>query len=394
MLKRILLFTITSTVITLNAQQNIESFMFGHSLMDHASDTEQTEIAYWINQFAQEAGHTYETGGQYGSMFVHADFNVVSQWGVMGVPSSWDQDNEDFEEASITNSVFTCRNFVQDIPCHEDYYGESKSVLQATQELIDSLDNYQAPIDLFLYENWPDMAPYTGEDPFNPTESEFQQYNDYTLGGFHNWWLEYHDSLIISHPSLNVRMIPVGPVIAELIQTYPFDTIPIMELYEDNAPHGTPNIYFLAGLATYMAIYGEKSPTSYTVPSSIHETISNNYQAAVDSIWNYFIAFEDDEGNNRVFLESTSPEDDMDGDGVSDEEDNCVDTANPSQEDYDMDGIGDACDSPENAVIIENGVLFNSDAEGILVKGRDDNCYLLYIDSNGELQTETRPCPE
>jgi hypothetical protein len=52
-----------------------------------------------------------------------------------------------------------------------------------------------------------------------------------------------------------------------------------------------------------------------------------------------------------------SPEDaqccgDIDGDGVCDEKDNCIDTYNPFQEDYDLDSIGDACDS---AIFFEGG---------------------------------------
>lgn len=66
-------------------QQTVESFMFGHSLMDHASATEQTEIAYWIADLANAAGHTYETGGMYGGIAQFADFNPVAQWAVAGV---------------------------------------------------------------------------------------------------------------------------------------------------------------------------------------------------------------------------------------------------------------------------------------------------------------------
>lgn len=37
---------------------------------------------------------------------------------------------------------------------------------------------------------------------------------------------------------------------------------------------------------------------------------------------------------------------DRDGDGVPDDEDNCIDVANPNQLDRDLDGMGDACDPP------------------------------------------------
>ena len=46
---------------------------------------------------------------------------------------------------------------------------------------------------------------------------------------------------------------------------------------------------------------------------------------------------------------------DSDGDGVSDEQDNCPQYANPDQEDADNDGYGDACDScPDNTEESQN----------------------------------------
>ena len=61
--------------------------------------------------------------------------------------------------------------------------------------------------------------------------------------------------------------------------------------------------------------------------------------------------------------------DDADGDGVCDDIDNCLLTANPGQEDVDGDGIGDACD---NCVTTANPGQLDSDSDGI--GDACDNC--------------------
>lgn len=386
----ILLFIIS--FFSLHSQiTTIESHMMGHSLIDHETATEQTAIAHWIDQFSDEAGLTYETTGQFGSIWQFADFNPASNWGYMGVTSSWNDDSETFEGASLNNFMYTIFNFVQDLPSNVPYYTEPVSVLEASERLIDSVDTYQPDVTVFIYENWPDMGTFTTE-PFDPTSVEFQAYNAYTTGGFHDWWVDLQDFLLASRPSENVRMIPAGPMIAELMSVAPYDTIAAIDLYEDNAPHGRESIYFLAGLATYMAFYEVQAPLTYVPPTTIHPAIRDNYASIVSTFWTYLQNFNDDQGNSRVFSGSTPPPNDADNDNIVDTIDNCPNVANPDQADYDMDGIGDLCDTITSQVIVDQGVFFSDNPEGILMRGRDNNCYLLYIDASGILRTEQRPC--
>ncbi|AKT39590.1 DNRLRE domain-containing protein [Chondromyces crocatus] len=69
--------------------------------------------------------------------------------------------------------------------------------------------------------------------------------------------------------------------------------------------------------------------------------LADSVETAIDSgIINYTVA--DTDGNGTYDFQQVN--DDVDGDGVPDEEDNCPDVYNPSQIDNDGDGVGNACD--------------------------------------------------
>jgi len=291
------------------AQNDTRMFIFGNSTIDHEfqvipTPSDETKVPHWFYLLSQEAGYTYSAGGQYGFLPQFANLNFIAQWGYDLVPGVWDSDNEPFSDADINTVLITGANFIQWQPPYVEYPSDPGiTPLSATEDVMDWVMLQGDDPNIYIYENWPDMAPYLGSG-FPPNSSEFATYNDYTLNDFHDWWLEYQDSLLIARPAINVRMIPIGPIIAELVTTGPLNQTPITELYEDDAPHGRATVYFLAGLITYMAIHEEEAPSTYSVPSIIHADVQNNYATIVSEIWTYLQNFNDDNGDSRVFFET------------------------------------------------------------------------------------------
>lgn len=293
------------------AQADKRIFAFGHSLIDHRpplipTPSDETTILHWIHDLAAEESQSVYGGGQYGFLPQHANLPPISQWGYDSVPGVWESDYEPFSAADINTILITAGNFIQWQAPDEEYITDpGVTPVSATEDVFDWVDGEEPNCRFYIYENWPDMAPYL-DNGFPPSEQELDDYWLDTNADFHDWWIDYHDLLLASRPALEVKMIPVGPILSGIFTTVIPDLIAASDIYEDDAPHGRATLYFLAGLTTYMAIYETQAPTSYTVPSTVDIEIANNYQLIVDYIWDELVAFNTDDGDSRVFYSQVS----------------------------------------------------------------------------------------
>jgi hypothetical protein len=202
--------------------------------------------------------------------------------------------------------LITAANFAQWQSSNQEYPTDPGiSPLSATQTIIDWINNEEDNVAFYIYENWPDMAPYLNGN-FPPTQTQFDAYNTYTQGEFHDWWIEYQDFLMQSHQASNVRMIPVGPIMARIHEQLLANQIPLDELYEDDAPHGRSSTYFLASMVTYMAIFEKPIRADFDIPASIHPAIANQFENIITFIFNELINFNFDNGDSRVFQNNPS----------------------------------------------------------------------------------------
>jgi len=105
----------------------------------------------------------------------------------------------------------------------------------------------------------------------------------------------------MERPDLNVKLVPVDPIVSRLLTETDLSEIPFSELYEDDAPHGRPTIYFLASLITYMAMYGVEAPSNFEVPNTINDIVAVNYNETVEFIWTALSGYVDENGQSLVF---------------------------------------------------------------------------------------------
>lgn len=340
-------------------------YIFGHSLIDHRppinpTPSDETTVPHWLYLLSQEAGRSFQAAGQYGFLTSHDNLPPQAQWGYDIVPGAWDQDNESFADADLYTVLITAANFIQyqapDLAYEDPNNTAGDTPISATITIVDWLKTQEDDsLTIYLYENWPDMAGFLSNG-WPASANEFANYNNYLNGDFHQWWIDYHDALILARPNDDIKMIPVGPIIADLLGGL-LSEIPLESLYEDDAPHGRPSIYFLASLITYMATNEEKAPSTFSVPAIIDQAVSENYQEVINFIWAELNSFTDHEGNSRVFINGSEP--------------------------------------PEmsNRVNIEGGPLFIDNDDGIILRGRDSNCYNIFVNQSGELIHERVNCP-
>ena len=296
---------------TFAQSRDIRMFAFGHSLLDHRppavpTPSDETTIMHWIAEIAAEAGHNFAGGGQYGFLTSHDDLPPIAQWGYDQVAPVWDSDTEPFSDANVNVVLITAANFIQYQPAHLPHpLDNSTTVLSSTETIFDWVAAQEPGVNFYIYGNWPEMDLMNAYPPTPPSQQEVDDYHDWTSGSFTDWWIDYQDSMLINHPVSNTRLIPVGSIISKILRDIIPGQIPFTELYEDSDPHGRANIYFLAGIITYMAVYQERIPYTYVPDTIVNAVIRNSLPSLADFIWNELTQFNLPNGESRVF--STDP---------------------------------------------------------------------------------------
>ncbi|WP_231704101.1 calcium-binding protein [Cochlodiniinecator piscidefendens] len=255
----------------------LKLFVFGNSLINFHSGSDETTVPHWLAQFASLDGHEIQISGQWGFLRNFADtLPPEPNWSFSDVEPAWNSERESFTQARFDAVMINPANFIQYQPADTAYDGENpdqSSPLSATLEVMDWV-HVQAPdAQFYIYEGWSEMAGYINGDVGVATD--LQEYYEDAVGPYHAWYEDYVDHLQKERPDYQITLIPVAQKLAQFMTETPLAGIAPNDLYVDTDPHGTATLYALASAITYSALFENTLP-EISFPDTIHPLVNDH----------------------------------------------------------------------------------------------------------------------
>ncbi|MGJ8604577.1 MAG: DUF4214 domain-containing protein [Marivita sp.] len=267
-----------------NPTQDVREYVFGNDLFVWAVGDPELSVAHWVNMMADAAGQSYAVAMQTGMLTQHDDLPPNPHVTLPNVEEAWDPDTgQSFADAQFTQITISAVNFVQDQSPDSPYWIDPQTSPAASALRIIDWAEARAPgAAINIYETWPEMEGFVSTFP--PSQAEFDAWQTYMTGEWHDWWVTLTDIIRTARPDLDVRLISVGPQIAQMLddQELGLGGLQPTDLYLDDGPHGTPTLYFLAAMTHYTTVFGSRPPADFPVPDSVHPAVAANLNTIAD----------------------------------------------------------------------------------------------------------------
>lgn len=283
-------------------RDDLKLYIFGNSLVVHEyteEPSEEKKVPHWLSLFANATSVGFAADGRYGFMRDFADASEWEpQWEFASVSRVWTDESLPFSAIPFNRIIYTPTNFIQWQGAEQPYYDDNSiSPLSTTLSTLDQIEAAHPGIPFYIYQGWKDMAEY-GDFP------ETIDLNLYYLDAkedYHSWFLDYQDRLMRARPKSTIKLIPVAFILSKILTTTAASSMTILDVYEDDAPHGQPSLYFLASLIVYTSLYQKGLPSSYPPPDTVHSLIRGNLNAISELIQAELEAINHADGTSRVY---------------------------------------------------------------------------------------------
>ena len=265
---------------------DVREYVFGNSHYVWAVGNPELSVAHWVTKMAESAGHSYATALQTGMLTLHDDLPPDPHITLPTVREAWDPDTgQSFADAEFNQITISAVNFVQGQSPDTPYWIDpSTSPVESALRIIEWAESRAPGAAINIYETWPHLAGFISSFP--PSAAEVAAWESYMMGEWHDWWVSLTEEIRSARPDLDVRHISVGPEVAAMLDDPSLGLTGLgpTDLYIDDAPHGTPTLYFLASMLHYATVFGETPPRDLSLPDSVHPAIAANLDAIVEWI--------------------------------------------------------------------------------------------------------------
>ncbi|MDX1782404.1 MAG: calcium-binding protein, partial [Thalassovita sp.] len=275
-----LLLLLTATPLRAQQDTGLKAFFFGNSLIHHLSDSPETSVPHWLHEIAKARSRDFAADGSWGFLQqFSANLPPEPNWSFKSLPNAWQSDRQSFAAAGFDAVVINTANFIQYQPPTARFDGDNprgESPVSATLRVFDWAADQAPEARFFIYEGWTEMA---GKVPFPPNAGALKKYLEINKGDYHAWYEGYLHQVKAARPNLDITLIPVASTLSDLLQDSALSGLTARDLFTDDAPHGTPTLYFLAALITYGPLFQDSLPHQMPLPGSIHPLVRDNYPA-------------------------------------------------------------------------------------------------------------------
>ena len=123
-----------------------------------------------------------------------------------------------------------------------------------------------------------------GVTNYPPNARGLARYHEHNAGDYHEWFEDYVGALNATG-TRDVALLPIARVLATILSETPLAELDAEAFYIDEAPHGTPELYYLAALVTYAHLFGEPPPLADDLEAALHPAIGANAEAIRQIVW-------------------------------------------------------------------------------------------------------------
>jgi hypothetical protein len=285
---------------------SVRSYWGSHSLMvwdaeQEPGSTNESSAAWWLNDMATSAGYTSGYTGSFGQV----DYISVPPFAAFGFDNNafdpWPSGT--YQEQDFDYHLMMASNF--------DFAGMTPAQWLTTAARVFDWQRDNAPeVPIIMCLHFPEPASTpTAEPDENMDATQWQIFRNFTrdlsVGGHARWYADVRNLIASTYPTLTVRMMPNGPIIADIQELASLSSLVFTDYFVDGANHGARLYYFLCAAILYRMTHNElpNANGAYTPPPGFLPTaIENNLTEIFSYIDTRLDYYNTRPGDERIYV--------------------------------------------------------------------------------------------